>query len=1716
VVAWLAVLVAAWVAVPPVLTGKKDAYGYPQPANPAEQRKLSTWRAWAQLRWRLVLPSSDWLPGWPPLAAWAAAVVVGAICFLWPVRAFPHYHVKMAAEHWADALAGAWLVASVTAARRAATQGAAGGPARPATRFDAKLVAALRNNPVASTVTGGIGASMGALAGIAARYGLARYHHWAAQWAVHHPHHVPPPQWAVVAPHMAWLAPLSAVGGALAGIGAAWHQEATGHWRKVSASSDEWAPRWASLKIDPAPALVDHRELGPAMIWTFDAPPGLGAQAMWGQYKKISPTLGAGLAVAVLEHPDGAPGTRHPIRFNVIAWSELPDFTDPGLSPELATWAAHSCFAWATEAAGYGRPVPVAVEWVSAEGARSAWASRWAWPGGPGLVDVKAIAEGIDKAFGCEVLIDHKADTVFFGALGAGEGNEGLPPDLAKHLSDLRVQQVWDKRWSQIAGIKDHPPICRPETAMTAELEDGTEVHRQAFVTRQGIDPAEVRGLEPKIATTLQAAPYVAVCGWPVLDGRPGERHPQAMTIYWADETVPTSPEHMGRSEAAAWVLAGMANKAFDDGHLARPELAGAVELSAPGQRSHLWALRLRLYGGVVVSNVRSQVSKLQQALQVSWLRVAATDEPDLVIVYAGAVPSGLALEGGERAQLALVALDWEQAWLDSKVVGAAGEPPKLAGLGHMPHNADVSVLDFTLPSGVDRSIVRAARGKLRAATGNAYVEDADSPKGADAVRLLVSRDIPLPKLAPVDWGAMDGSGALAVPVGTGTDGEPVFFDLQDSAHLLVVGATGSGKAQPLTSRVPVPVSEKFPTGWATIGELEIGDELFAADGSVTSVVGMSLIENKPVYEVVFDDGQSVECSLDHLWKVSSAASRAARTPSRSARRAARYESFMRQAADLRRAAQEIGPGVVATLSQVAALIGASPFTLYGLAPPGLAVKTEVPVRRKANSYSMDDVISWLRRHQRGGMTVGGRYWTADDLVALGLSGAWLTFRELTRALLGRDGTRHERNLTRRMLRHAKPARNLVTTTCTTTVYPVDEIIIFLAERLEQMASVPNSRRKVIPLEQVVSTSEMRGRLKGNSERFNWAVRLPSPPVGQACDLSLDPYVLGAWLGDGHSRRGTITVGVCDLEEMERLLKEQWPYIRRCASGSHYDLILHAPDPGRCLRGHDPQPRYRDGSCRVCMHHQLGEPWNVSLGVVLKSIGVLHNKHIPAQYLRAALPQRLALLQGLMDTDGTIGRNGSCELTLCNERLAHDALELIRSLGIKASISSCPATITEADPNRPGTSRRREVGTRWRVCFTTSLQVFRLPRKACRTKVEVRKTGERLYVVDVRETHRVVPMRCLVVEHPEHMYLTEEFVPTHNSVLLSVLVYGWLAKGAKVVVVDPVKGGADFAFAQGWARFATDLDGAVAAVRAAYAEASLRKQANAAAKVSSWLDMDEPPAPLVVLIDEFTSVLIPSPVPKKTGDPELDSELEALEEENRSRTEIGVLVSKLAREARSAGVVVLLAAQKLAADTLEKIPGKDLKTNLGRALIGQASDGERLSALRAPRDAPVLSGDIPPGRGLYEPIRRTAVLAQFWYATQAELGDQLRRRLPPPTEAPVLEPPQDDDEMVDVGELELSLEDLLGGEKDDETEEIEGAGPLENENTANEVNDSMTAGVENGEDDQGIAENVPEEALFAGNGASHGPSWPEKSHAGPDELFPEPEPVVGPYDDPFN
>src|SRR5205814_8200103 len=72
----------------------------------------------------------------------------------------------------------------------------------------------------------------------------------------------------------------------------------------------------------------------------------------------------------------------------------------------------------------------------------------------------------------------------------------------------------------------------------------------------------------------------------------------------------------------------------------------------------------------------------------------------------------------------------------------------------------------------------------------------------------------------------------------------------------------------------------------------------------------------------------------------------------------------------------------------------------------------------------------------------------------------------------------------------------------------------------------------------------------------------------------------------------------------------------------------------------------------------------------LRMFGLLNNKHIPRSYLRASIKDRIELLRGLMDTDGTCDKDGGPELALSDKMLAKDAHELVVSLGIKTACST--------------------------------------------------------------------------------------------------------------------------------------------------------------------------------------------------------------------------------------------------------------------------------------------------------------------------------------------------------------------------------------------------------------------------------------------------------------
>lgn len=231
--------------------------------------------------------------------------------------------------------------------------------------------------------------------------------------------------------------------------------------------------------------------------------------------------------------------------------------------------------------------------------------------------------------------------------------------------------------------------------------------------------------------------------------------------------------------------------------------------------------------------------------------------------------------------------------------------------------------------------------------------------------------------------------------------------------------------------------------------------------------------------------------------------------------------------------------------------------------------------------------------------------------------------------------------------------------------------------------------------------------------------------------LPVDPYVLGYWLGNGRADGSRFTAGTEDTEEIAG-------HIAACGYGVS-------------------APRHyanKAGAADVTVY---------GLVTALKTLGVVGNKHIPAPYLRASREQRLALLQGLMDSDGSISKQGQCSFQNSNMALADGFAELLRTLGLKATCAATPMTVRRFPG---GNVSLCQEGRRFAFSADPQLPVFRLSRKAAVQQRErplhPRRTKRHRIVSVVRAPS--VPVRCLSVDTPTHLFLAGPgMVPTHNS-----------------------------------------------------------------------------------------------------------------------------------------------------------------------------------------------------------------------------------------------------------------------------------------------------------------------------------------------------------------
>lgn len=274
-----------------------------------------------------------------------------------------------------------------------------------------------------------------------------------------------------------------------------------------------------------------------------------------------------------------------------------------------------------------------------------------------------------------------------------------------------------------------------------------------------------------------------------------------------------------------------------------------------------------------------------------------------------------------------------------------------------------------------------------------------------------------------------------------------------------------------------------------------------------------------------------------------------------------------------------------------------------------------------------------------------------------------------------------------------------------------------------------------IAYREIFTTAEIAASLYDGKE-VNHAVRVAGALQLPEKELPIDPYVLGAWLGDGSSATGEITT--CDfgvLDEIEAA-GETVGSARETGNASFtYSISPHAPTVRKGVQGFIRDPRSLTGR--------------------LQQLGVRWNKHIPDAYLRASQDQRAALLQGLMDTDGYVSERGIAEFCSTNKVLADGVMELVLSLGIKATFKTGRATING-----------RDCGPKYRVMFTPYQRVFRLERKAMRVNLGGGAQAERQrrrYIVAV-EPVPSVPVRCITVDSPSRLYLCSRWmIPTHNT-----------------------------------------------------------------------------------------------------------------------------------------------------------------------------------------------------------------------------------------------------------------------------------------------------------------------------------------------------------------
>jgi predicted ribonuclease YlaK len=331
----------------------------------------------------------------------------------------------------------------------------------------------------------------------------------------------------------------------------------------------------------------------------------------------------------------------------------------------------------------------------------------------------------------------------------------------------------------------------------------------------------------------------------------------------------------------------------------------------------------------------------------------------------------------------------------------------------------------------------------------------------------------------------------------------------------------------------------------------------------------------------------------------------------------------------------------------------------------------------------------------------------------------------------------------------------------------------------------------------IVTTNEMKHNIKSGNT-FNYQLPRNSAVQFSKKDLPIPAYSLGVYLGDGSCTDNHFTIYSKDEQIVNRVQKELkhfdmhmicqktnklsyrfYPNKQSGKSGAMFVLATNVNDNSQIefssISSAANYFNYTPSSIsRLCRNGKVSKEYKFeyldkkmtsSHPIIskLKEIGLngkrSWEKYIPDIYKYSSVEDRINVLRGLMDTDGTIKENGECSFTTTSKQLAEDVTEVVRSLGGRACVHS---------RNRVGKSNKtgnvviesKRVSYEFTISMPNTINPFYLNRKS--NRFNVNKNPAPIAVKSI-ESVGEKEVQCILIDNSEHLYLTDNFIVTHNT-----------------------------------------------------------------------------------------------------------------------------------------------------------------------------------------------------------------------------------------------------------------------------------------------------------------------------------------------------------------